>query len=115
MGLHFLLGCIAVSCLLVRSEALQAQIVFFTMVGCNLIIYFSNWSMVSVFVSIFESKRLFPKISTFGQIGVLVGAGLAMAAQIGATKNQYFVIWFIAKVLLVILGVCRATSRKFAQ
>jgi len=105
IGLHTILGVLATICIFTSSETLQAQAVFLAMIGINLIIYFCNWSIVSVFVTTFESKRLFPKISAFGQVGVFAGALFAMGSQVGINKIHYLGAWLIIKILLVLLGI----------
>ena len=46
-------------CLYSGQEDYITKISFLSMVGFGLMIYFSNWSLASVFINPFESKRIF--------------------------------------------------------
>lgn len=101
---HSVLVGLAIVCLVSPSERIQAQVVFLAMMGFNMLTYFSNWSITGPFVTPFESKRVYPKIATSGQIGVFIGALLAMASLKGLTRDHYFLIWLIGESGIVVLG-----------
>lgn len=92
----FLIG-LALASLSAPSVQIQAQILFLAIMGFDLITYFSRWSITGHFVTPFESKRIFPILSTFGESGVFLGALFAMASLFGLEKIHYLWSWLLAE------------------
>lgn len=107
---HTSLAILAISCIVINSTPIQARIIFIAAMGFNLMIYFSNWSITSMFITPFESKRLFPIVSASGQIGVFLGSLFAMAKPLGLTIYHYFITWLIIKFLMISIGLFLRTQ-----
>ncbi|GEM_PF-3958157 len=114
-SLHLLFIGIALLCLLLSSEVLQAKLVFLSLMGLGIIIYFNNWSLAASFISPFESKRLFPLLGIATQIGIFAGALVAMAAHFGLSPKNYFTIWLLGEILVLVMAIPLFISSKKAR
>jgi len=101
---HIILVGMALVCIFTSSTALQAQLAFIAMMGFGWITYFSKWSVANVFVTPFESKRVFPLINGLAQLGVFLGSIYAMSSLIGDNKSHFFFSWLTVEVILVLFG-----------
>lgn len=101
ISLHFLFVIAAIICLMFENKVLQAQIVFLIIMGFQMIIYFNNWSLAAIFVTPFESKRLYPWLGSALQIGVLLGALFAMAAHAGLSDTYYYTSWLVGEIIIL--------------
>jgi len=71
----------AIFCVLIEDPITCAKIGFVSIMGTNIVGYFSMWSLASYLISPFEAKRLFPWVGTLAQMGGLAGAILAIASN----------------------------------
>lgn len=104
IGTHIIQLTLATSCFLAPTQALQAQIAFIAVLGFSVISVFANWTAVNLFVSTFEAKRLYPRISLATQIGFFVGSLLAMSSKLGLQKIHYLSTWLGIELCLVLIG-----------
>ena len=95
--LHVTLLTSSAFCLYSGQEDYIAKISFLSMVGFGLMIYFSNWSLASVFINPFESKRIFPVLGMFTQAGMIFGSLLALLSLFGLSKKFLFLSGFVLK------------------
>jgi hypothetical protein len=115
IGLHGLIIGASLACIISGQETLTAQIIFLCMVGLGLMIYFNNWSIASVFINPFESKRLFPKLGIFAQLGMLSGSLLAMSSNYGFPKKFYVPLWLIIELVILGIAIYLKTKEKSAR
>lgn len=95
----------ALLCTFFLHDRLQAQVVFLCMYGLGLFVYATDWSIAGIFITPFESGRLFPVMSVAAQVGIFLGTGVAIASNYGLPKACYMPIWLGVELVLVGLGV----------
>jgi len=105
LGLHALFTFIAACCLFLPNEILQTKLIFLSLMGLDIILYFNNWSLAATFISPFESKRLFPLLGTATQIGIFAGALMAMASHFALSSKTYLMIWLIGEGVVVVMAI----------
>ncbi len=95
----------AILCTFFLHDRLQAQILFLCMYGMGIFVYATDWSVAGIFITPFESARLFPVMSMAAQVGIFFGTGLAIASSYGLPKSYYMPIWLGIELLLTGLGI----------
>ena len=102
--LHFILLSSSIICLYSGNDALIAKISFLNMIGFGLMIYFSNWSLSSIFINPFESKRIFPILGMFTQGGMICGSLLALSSIFGFSKEIFIPLWFGVELIILFIS-----------
>ena len=115
IGLHCVIVGAALCCILLGQPELTAKITFLCMVGLGLMIYFSNWSIASIFINPFESRRIFPKLGVCAQFGMLCGSLFAMSSNYGFPKSLYIPIWLGVEVGILMIALFLKTKEKSMQ
>lgn len=105
IGIHVLLAVLATLCLISPSDVFQARVAFLGAMGFVMLTYFGNWSIGTLFVTPFESKRIFPWFNAAAQIGIFIGSLVAMAIVAGIGKGDYFLIWLTLELLMILNGL----------
>ena len=103
--LHFILLFSSLFCFFSGQEALVAKVSFLNMVGFGLMIYFSNWSLSSIFISPFETKRIFPILGIFTQGGMIFGSILALLSYFGLSKNIFIPFWVTVEIFILVISI----------
>ena len=110
IGLHFFILASAISCIIVGRPEFTAQVTFLCMIGLGLMIYFSNWSIASIFINPFESKRIFPLLGVFAQLGMVAGSLFAMGSNYGISKSVYLPCWLLIEVIILCVAIFLKTK-----
>ncbi|MEE2959349.1 MAG: hypothetical protein VYA34_01290 [Myxococcota bacterium] len=100
--LHLLILSSVIAAIMADSMVVRAQIIFLTVMGSGVGVYFNTWSLAQHLTTPFESIRIFPKIGLAIEFGGVIGAALAVSVISGVPKLYYLWFWGAIEIATVV-------------